>query len=372
MLVASFIRDTACTMISEPAFEVQAEDEDDTSDSDGVPAYVQQANTVASEEINANDTEIAALQDALVSSYEDGWPQQARAWRQDPEKDEMIGQLMPGMWMNPLEYGRIPRLRLLQGWDPDLSHATLPFHPMCMSTRSKDPAFNLTPSANDGWEHWVHPDYQDKPYLMTRTPGAKVTFQLETVLGVVKMYSLKSKTFGLGTIECWADEDRSESVKIEGYWDNGNACVSRRDLHHQLTRSNIGRFDTIRTDLEPGSHAISCQLLEETADPGGGHEFRMISIMRWVALGRRRRMTDVQRIMEYNTKLDSHQGPLYRPLIQMHMNYTPGRRRMPWITDESGCSAVGDDRFDLPCSLLLLLSSSISSLRWPPVHPYRF
>ena len=47
-----------------------------------------------------------------------------------------------------------------------------------------------------------------------------------------------------------------------------------------LKSRNIGRFDTIRTNLEAGSHTISCQLLEETADPGGGHEFRMISIMR--------------------------------------------------------------------------------------------
>jgi hypothetical protein len=127
------------------------------------------------------------------------------------------------MWMNPLEYGQIPRLRLLQGWDEDLSHFAPPFHPMCMSTRSKDPAFNLTPSATDGWEHWVHPDYKDKPYLLAKTPGAMVTFQLETVVGIVKMYSLKSKTFGLGTVECWADDDKSQSVKIEGYWDNGNA-----------------------------------------------------------------------------------------------------------------------------------------------------
>lgn len=47
--------------------------------------------------------------------------------------------------------------------------------------------------------------------------------------------------------------------------------------------SNIGRFATIRDDLKPGTHVISCELLEETADPGGGHDFRMISIMRWVA-----------------------------------------------------------------------------------------
>ena len=222
MLVASFIRDTACAMVNEPAFVVPAQEQGNAPEN-GVPAYMEQAIAIASEESTANEADLAALEDALVLSYEEDWPRQARAWRQGPEKEQTIGDLVPGMWMNPLEYGQVPRLRLLQGWDPDLQHATLPFHPMCMSTRSKDPAYNLTPSATDGWEHWVHPDYQDKPYLIAKTPGATVSFQLETVLGVVKMYSLKSKTFGLGTIECWADEDRSQSVKIEGYWDNGNA-----------------------------------------------------------------------------------------------------------------------------------------------------
>jgi hypothetical protein len=39
---------------------------------------------------------------------------------------------------------------------------------------------------------------------------------------------------------------------------------------------------TIRTDLTPGEHILRCELLEATADPGGGHEFRIISVMRYV------------------------------------------------------------------------------------------
>jgi hypothetical protein len=39
---------------------------------------------------------------------------------------------------------------------------------------------------------------------------------------------------------------------------------------------------TIRTDLTPGDHILRCELLEATADPGGGHEFRIISVMRYV------------------------------------------------------------------------------------------
>jgi hypothetical protein len=48
-------------------------------------------------------------------------------------------------------------------------------------------------------------------------------------------------------------------------------------------RSNIGRFATIRSDLKAGRHTVTCELLEETSDPDGGHEFRLISMMRLVA-----------------------------------------------------------------------------------------
>jgi hypothetical protein len=48
----------------------------------------------------------------------------------------------------------------------------------------------------------------------------------------------------------------------------------------RLISRNIGRFATIRSDLKAGRHTVTCELLEETKDPGGGHEFRLISMMR--------------------------------------------------------------------------------------------
>ncbi|ODO08911.1 hypothetical protein L198_00650 [Cryptococcus wingfieldii CBS 7118] len=184
------------------------------------------------------------------------------------KEGEEVGELMPSLWSTPQDYGIVPRLRVLEGWNPNTEYATPPFHPTCLSTRSKEPRFNLTPSYNDGWEYWIHPEHLDKPYMVAREPGARVSFELETGVGMVKMYALKSKTFGLGTVECWADEERDKAEKIVGWWDNGDV--------------NIGRFATIRTGLSAGTHTITCELLEETSDPGGGHEFRMISMMRCV------------------------------------------------------------------------------------------
>lgn len=34
--------------------------------------------------------------------------------------------------------------------------------------------------------------------------------------------------------------------------------------------------------LQPGDHMLHCEVEEGTADPGGGHEFRIISLTRWV------------------------------------------------------------------------------------------
>ena len=203
-------------------------------------------------------------------------PSQAEPWRDNPKDGEEFGLTITGMWMGPSEYDQLPRLKVLEGWDPNLQHVTPPFHPICLSTRSENPAFNLTPSVSHGWEHWTHPDYLDKPYLLARQPGSSVTFQLDTSVGIVKMYSLRSRTFGLGSIECWADEDRLRAKRIDGYWDDGSFVYAS---DHSDNR-NIGRFATIRDDLAPGPHNITCELLHETADPEGGHEFRIISMMR--------------------------------------------------------------------------------------------
>jgi len=46
----------------------------------------------------------------------------------------------------------------------------------------------------------------------------------------------------------------------------------------------MDRGVNIRTDLTPGDHILRCEVLEATADPGGGHEFRIISVMRYVLL----------------------------------------------------------------------------------------
>lgn len=199
MLLASLARDVACRMPIEAMETVPAID-DESIDATTVQEFDH------------------ALQDLQAE-----WPEASRYWRMKPKKEDegAVGQLMPGMWSMPFEYGMMPRMRVLEGWNPNVDHVVPPFHPTCLSTRATEARFNLTPTDSFDWFHWVHPDYPDKPYLVARAPGAVVKFEMETRVGWIKMYSLRSKTFGLGTVKCWVDDDLDRAVKVVGWWDNG-------------------------------------------------------------------------------------------------------------------------------------------------------
>jgi hypothetical protein len=56
-------------------------------------------------------------------------------------------------------------------------------------------------------------------YLVADEPGSTITFGFSTKLGMVQMHSLRSATFGLGTVYCWVDDERDKGVKLDGYWD---------------------------------------------------------------------------------------------------------------------------------------------------------
>ncbi|EIW70457.1 hypothetical protein TREMEDRAFT_73476 [Tremella mesenterica DSM 1558] len=260
MLLASLLRDAACDMLSDDTFTVPPSLPPSIYPP---PSFSEELSLTGLGDLEAQ-SDVAAWQDSIVEDSQKSWPEQSRFWRLDPVDDQEVGALMPGMWTMPYEYGQLPRMRVQDGWNPNLDHFVPPFKPICLSTRSSDPRFNLTPTYTDGWEHWVHPDYRDKPYIMATEPGSRVSFELETNVGVIKMYSLRSRTFGLGTIVCWVDDDVDKGVTVTGWWDN--------DM-------NIGRFATIRNDLIAGRHTLTCEVSQETSDPGGGHEFRIISVM---------------------------------------------------------------------------------------------
>jgi len=46
-----------------------------------------------------------------------------------------------------------------------------------------------------------------------------------------------------------------------------------------LTYSNFRLSVTsVSEDATPGPHVLTCEVMQETKDPGGGHEFRLIAV----------------------------------------------------------------------------------------------
>ncbi|RSH82182.1 hypothetical protein EHS25_006115 [Saitozyma podzolica] len=153
----------------------------------------------------------------------------------------------------------LPRMRVVSKYDQNTQVPTLQPNCFPMTTGGKN---RLTPLENKGWREW---NWEAKNYLIADEPGSTVTFGFSTQLGSVQLHYLRSASFGLGTVFCWVDDELDKGVTIVGYWN---------EIY------NIGRAATIRADLKAGEHLLHCELLETTADPKGGREFRIISLMR--------------------------------------------------------------------------------------------
>jgi hypothetical protein len=82
---------------------------------------------------------------------------------------------------------------------------------------------------------WVYKGNKEKPYLMADEPGAYVKFEVEVgVMGRVRITYLRSKTFGLGDVWCWLDEDKAQGVRVEGWWQLDGMCVFFLQLNLEL------------------------------------------------------------------------------------------------------------------------------------------
>ncbi|KAL7415144.1 hypothetical protein BDY24DRAFT_383861 [Mrakia frigida] len=142
----------------------------------------------------------------------------------------------------------LPRCRSLSGTREKLAF---------LSTTKGDRVENGTTFAGegDGWFEWQ--SSPQKQYIITRSPGAQVTFSITVGLGDVKLWYLKSFEFGLGDARCWVDNDTQWAVRLVGKWERPH---------------NIGWLGVIREGLSPGDHLLHCVL----EGPG---EFRISSLI---------------------------------------------------------------------------------------------
>ncbi|ODN94804.1 hypothetical protein L198_04951 [Cryptococcus wingfieldii CBS 7118] len=107
----------------------------------------------------------------------------------------------------------LPRMRLMQPYDD--SSVTPRLSPNCLSAHSEG-SNRLVPSMNDGWREWA---WEDKNYWVSDKPMSKADFNFTTVLGTVELFYLRSKTFKLGNIACWVDDDDHKAVTLIGHWE---------------------------------------------------------------------------------------------------------------------------------------------------------
>ncbi|ELU43286.1 capsule structure designer protein [Rhizoctonia solani AG-1 IA] len=169
------------------------------------------------------------------------------------------GNTIPG----PEELGVMPRvrhvLRMFRKYVRDEREHSV--KTSCFSTRSKK--HPLKPIRQEGWSEWA---WKEKSYLIAKEPGARATFVIDVgPMGLIKITYLKSKTFGLGNVKCWVDNNESSARVIEGWWNED------------------GLDAEVAGGVPAGSHEVTCEVLQETRDPGGGHEFRLISLTSRIA-----------------------------------------------------------------------------------------
>jgi hypothetical protein len=100
-------------------------------------------------------------------------------------------------------------------------------------------------------------------YLVGREPGARIKIKFHTVLGTVNLFYQKSASYGLGMIMCWVDDEKDKLIVLDAYWPH---------------TFSIPVQNTVRNDLTQGEHLLTCEILPETSDPTGGHEFRITTL----------------------------------------------------------------------------------------------
>ncbi|KAG8928956.1 CRISPR-associated endonuclease/helicase Cas3 [Tulasnella sp. 418] len=170
------------------------------------------------------------------------------------ERSDSMARLLPSI--DTVE--ELPKMRLYSKYHANETAPDL--NPTCMSMNSKKNP--LKPVSTTGWVEW---SWKDKPYLIAKNPGDKVTFEIRIdSLGSVTMSYLRSKTFGLGKLKCWLDNDVAKAKVLSGYW--------------TYDKLNLVRDDYIVVGGSPGKHLLNCEILKETDDPKGGHEFRIVAI----------------------------------------------------------------------------------------------
>jgi hypothetical protein len=65
------------------------------------------------------------------------------------------------------------------------------------------------------------------------------------------------------THQCWIDNHKEHGEKLISPW----------------SYASVGSYGLVQTHVPEGIHSVSCEVTQETDDPGGKHHVRIIAIM---------------------------------------------------------------------------------------------
>lgn len=171
----------------------------------------------------------------------------------------------PGVGGSLLKYKwdpfTLPSLRIGQHWLRD-KHARPEGAAFCTTADvlAADGLPTMRPVANNGWEHYVD---RGKHYWKATQPGSTITFDnIEVHAGILSVFHMRCDQ-NYGNAKCWVDNNKNQAVTIVSTWKS--VCISA--LH------------VVSEKLNPGKHSLTCEVLEETDDKNGQHDFAISAIV---------------------------------------------------------------------------------------------
>ncbi|BGP44673.1 hypothetical protein JCM10450v2_000487 [Rhodotorula kratochvilovae] len=161
-----------------------------------------------------------------------------------------------GGWPGTEGLGKVPRVKLNEGWDAQVAHPTKP--PVCtVAGAGLEPVEESPDWRLFDWKY-------SKFYYETTVPDSgEIAFQAdvrEGAQGLLAVSYLRSRQYDLGRARCVAE---GQEVTLDGYWG---------------ASTSLAQTTVVAKGLPPGPHVVRCRSLPPSKDHNGT-AFRLMGVM---------------------------------------------------------------------------------------------